>query len=382
MSFFKSKPKSFLGVDLGAGGIKVVEIEKFRGRSHLLTYGYTERSPEITGKSIVDDKKTGGLLAKICQKAKVKSNKAIAGLPVSSVFSSIITVTSVSEKELKSAVESQARKLLSYPVEESVLDWKILDEEKDLATTKQPAGSSRQKWGKTRQARLQRVLLTAAPRELINKYVEIFKTAKLELLYLETEAFAIIRSLVGKDKSVVTIVDIGAVKTNILIIDAGTPIVTRSINIGGAMITKILSEKMKIGVSEAEEMKRDTRYAERVVAAGDKSAGLPKPIELLLTPVINEIRYCFNLYLKQNANEDGVSPAVDGTSRKVEKIILSGGTALFPQLANYFSQVLNIKVLVGNPWARVLFPDELKPDLDELGSRFAVAIGLATREME
>ncbi|NQU84048.1 MAG: type IV pilus assembly protein PilM [Parcubacteria group bacterium] len=359
---FKKKSKSFLGVDLGAGGIKVIEIEKLKERSHLLTYGYTERPPEDASKSILDDKKTGELLSKICKKSQVKSNKAIAGLPISAVFSSIISVSPVSEKELKSAVEVQAQKLLPYPLEEAVLDWKVLKEEK-----KDNESDPEKK------SLLQRVLLTAAPKDLINKYVAIFKTAKLELLYLETEAFALVRSLVGKDKSTIAIVDIGATKTNILIVDNGTPMVTRSINMGGAMITKVLSEKMKINLAEAEEMKKDMKQA---VASGttEDKAKIPKPVELLLTPVINEINYSFNLYLKENSEEN--------SGKKIEKIILTGGTALFPNLAKYFSEMLKIKVFVGNPWARMLYPDELRSDLDELGSRFSVAIGLAMRDIE
>ncbi|MEA3272221.1 MAG: type IV pilus assembly protein PilM [Patescibacteria group bacterium] len=349
---FKKKPKSFLGVDLGAGGIKVVEIEKLKGRPRLLTYGYTERSPKLVETSILDDKKTGETLSKICKKAGAKSNNAIAGLSISSVFSSLITVAPTSEEELKTAVEAQARKLLSYPVEEAVLDWKVLDSEEG-------------------QGKLQRVLLTAAPKELINKYVEVFKVAKLNLLYLETEAFALVRSLVGKDKSSVAIVDIGAAKTNILIVEAGIPIVTRSINVGGVMITKEFSEKMKINIEEAENLKKDMK---NTTGANDQEVKISKPIELLLTPVINEIRYSINLYLKEN--KDG------NVGRKIEKIILTGGTALFPQLVGYFSQMLKVKVFVGNPWARVLYPNELRTDLDELGSRFSVAIGLAVRDIE
>lgn len=363
---FKKKPKSFLGVDLGAGGIKVVEIEKLKSRPRLLTYGFTERPPEEAAENILDDKNTGATLAKICQKARAKSNNAIAGLPISSVFSSIITVVSSSGKELKGAVEAQAKKLLPYPVEEAVLDYKVLD-------------------GGAEKSALQRILLTAAPKELINKYVQIFKSAKLNLLYLETEAFALIRSLVGKDKSPVAIIDMGAAKTNILIVDNGTPAVTKSINMGGAMITKAFSEKMKIEMEEAENLKKDMR---NTVDQSGQEIKIPKPVELLLTPVINEIRYCFNLYLKENSHqtmedsESGAQESSGFTGKKVEKIILTGGSALLPNLTNYFENMLKVRVFVGNPWARVLYPDELRPVLDELGSRFAVSIGLAMRETE
>jgi type IV pilus assembly protein PilM len=355
--FLKRKPKTFLGVDIGAGGIKMAEFEKYKGRPRLLTYGYSERRPEEVEIDVLNDKKTGEILAKICANAGVKGSRAIAGLPISAIFSSIINIPPSSEKELKMTVELQASKLLPYPLEEAVLDYKILNTEK-----KDSSKSAR-------------VLLTAAPKNLINKYVEIFKNAKLELLYLETEAFGLIRSLIGKDKSTIAILDIGATKTNILIVENGIPAVTKSINLGGLMITKALSEMTKVGIIEAESLKRDARFAEN----GGAEAGsvLPKPIESLLVPVLNEIRYCFNLYLNENSKE-----TAEGKSAKVEKIVLTGGSAFYPHLADFFSRALNIRVFLGNPWARVLYPEDLKFDLDELGSRFSVAVGLAMREVE
>ncbi len=334
----------------------MAEFEKYKGRPRLLTYGYSEREPEEADVDILSDKKISEVLAKICAKAKIKGSKAIAGLPISSVFSSIINIPPTTPKELKMAVELQARKLLPYPLEEAVLDYKVLSGEKKEDIKKSS-----------------RVLLTAAPKKLIDRYVEIFKAAKLELLYLETEAFGLIRSLIGKDNATIAILDIGAAKTNILIVENGIPVVTRSINFGGLMVTKTLSEIMKVGISEAETLKRDARLTE---SGANASSALPKPIELLLVPLINEIRYCFNLYFNENQKSE------NSISKGVEKIILTGGAALYPHLADFFSRALNIKVFLGNPWARVLFPDDLKFDLDDLGSRFAVAVGMAMRETE
>lgn len=350
--FLKGKPKTFLGVDIGAGGIRVAEFEKYKGRPRILTYGWSERGPEETDSDILSDKKTGETLAKICANAKVKGSRAIAGLPISSVFSSIINVPQASPRELKMAVELQAKKLLPYSLEEAVLDYKVLEN------------------GKGGAGKLSRALLTAAPKILIDKYVEIFRTAKLELLYLETEAFGLIRSLIGKDNSTIAILNIGATKTNILIVEKGAPIVTQSINLGGLMITKTLSEMMKVGLKEAEMLKRDARHS--VSVGQGATTVLPKQIESLLVPILNEIRYCFNLYLSENGGQAG----------KVEKIILTGGASLYPYLPEFFSRALNIRVFLGNPWARVLFPDDLKFDMDDLGPRFAVAVGLAMRETE
>ncbi len=42
MSSFSAK-NSYLGVDLGASSVKVVELANFKGRPRLVTYGFSER---------------------------------------------------------------------------------------------------------------------------------------------------------------------------------------------------------------------------------------------------------------------------------------------------------------------------------------------------
>jgi hypothetical protein len=41
-----------------------------------------------------------------------------------------------------------------------------------------------------------------------------------------------------------------------------------------------------------------------------------------------------------------------------------------------------VNTYLGNPWARVVFPPDLRSVLEELGPRFAVTIGCAMRDIE
>ena len=65
----------------------------------------------------------------------------------------------------------------------------------------------------------------------------------------------------------------------------------------------------------------------------------------------------------------------------MEKIILTGGSSVLIGLTDYLKEILQIKVYVGDPWARVIYPVELKSVLAELGPRFSVPVGLAMREI-
>ncbi|MBU0648840.1 pilus assembly protein PilM [Patescibacteria group bacterium] len=356
MPFFK-KPikKSYLGVDFGASGIKIAELMNEKGRARLLTYGYSDRPFDSMSTNIIDTAKdTADLIRKICAKANTSSIKAVAGLPVASVFSSIVTVQAKNKNELQAAIHAKAKKLIPLPIEEMIIDSKVLD--------KIP-----EKGEFPKDLRNVRVLLTGAPKNIVKKYIEIFKLAGLELLSLETEAFALIRSLVGKDPSPIMIIDFGSMRTNLSVIEKGTPFLNRSINMGGHTLTKTISQSLGVSLKQAEQMKRDISALTRLAPGGS----LPKLLDNLLQPIVNEIKYSLNMYAGQKESE--------GTT--VEKIILTGGSSLLPNFSDYFTKLLNINTYLGDPWARVIYPLELKPVLQEMGPRFSVAIGLAMRDI-
>ena len=342
-------PKSYLGVDLGTTSVKLVELKEEEKHAKLVTYGYSEQTEKTSSeKSLLETPdKAIDLLKKICAKAKTTTRQAVAGLPAASVFSSIITVPGTG-KDVAEAVQLEAKKILPLPVEETILDWRVLGDEVD----------------KTKKS--SQILLTAAPKELVKKYLDIFKGAGLNLISLETETFALVRSLVGIDKSAIAIINMGAMSTAISIIKNGVPFLSRSLNIGGLTITNELSASLGMDFSEAEQLKYD------VGISTESGGNMSKIVEKAFAMLLNEIRYCVNVYQGQG----------NGGTKRVEKIILTGGGSTMPNFVDYLGQALNMRAHIGNPWARVIYPESLKPILDQIGPRFAVAIGLATREIE
>ena len=338
--------ESFLGVDIGSTSIKLVELAKERGVPALVTYGYAERaiSDIVKGDAKTILAKIANLLKKLYTQAGITSYKAVTALPNFSVFNSVITLPMMNKKELGSAVHWEAKKFIPMPIEDVVLDWRIIDTIS--------VDSKRKNY---------RILLTAAAKNLVKRYVEIFKQADLQLLSLETESFALARALIGKSQATTMIIDSSAVTTDIIIIEKGVPALNRSIDVGGITISRAIANSLKVDFKRAEQFKRDIGM--------NGSSKIPKVIEGILKPVIDEMRYSLRLYQDQSG-------------KVVEKVIFSGGSAYLPNLPEHFSKILNIQVIVGNPWARVAFPEDLKPALDEVAPRFAVAVGLALREIK
>jgi type IV pilus assembly protein PilM len=383
MPLFKKKVNSYIGVDLGTAGIKVVELANTKGHAQLLTYGIVESSADVVRSNAPETiNKVVELLKTIIAKSHVTTDRAVAALPAFSVFSSILSLPPMPKSDLAQAVKWEAKKFVPMPLDEMILDWKLLKNIPEIGTDQTLAIDIEKEEAEKVKAEDEnsfvqkkevpvkqekqnyRVLITAAPKNLVSRYLEIFKKANLKLISLETESFALARSLFFGAKLPVMIIDIGSLTTAISIIEDGVPILNRSLDVGGATLTQAISTSLNIDRRRAEQFKRDIG-----IAHTNASSGIPKVIERALNPVINEVKYSLNLYQSQ-------------TAQGIEKVILVGGSAFLPSITDYFSQVLNLNVYVGDPWFRVSYPEDLKLVLEEVGSRLAVAVGLGMRDID
>ena len=379
MKFFsKHKSKSYLGIDIGASGMKLVELAGEHGRARLLTYGFTDQIPTEEGRALTQDPKHASeVLKELLKSSGAQSRRAMVSLPVSSVYSSVIAIPEPkNQEEAKPLIEAQARKLIPMPLEEMVLSSTFVDPVKKESVLKKEVGKGER--GKGLGARDQdakfeapkkqknvRVLISAAPRSLVQNYVEIFKGAGVELVALDIESFGLIRSLIGKDRSTVLLVDLGARRTNLTVVEKGIPFFTRSVQVGGRDFTQAIATALGVEPTEAEQMKFD-------LAMSGLADVAPKMVKQVFGQLINEVSYVFEQYKRQELSD----------SKRVEKIILTGGSAHLPGMKEFFVSSLNLNTYVGDPWARVVVPEDLRLLLDTVGPGLSIATGLAMRDLE
>jgi type IV pilus assembly protein PilM len=345
MGLFSSSDNSYLGVDIGDSSLKLVELKKKGKKIYLSNYAFSENVSDIKFTKIDDTVYLAKAINKVCKESNIKAKRVTASLPTFAVFSSIINLNNVEKKNMAEAVADEARKVIPLPLEEMKIDFKIM-----------PAipGADRAN---------SRVFLTGSPKKLVRKYIDIFKAADLELLNLETETFSLVRSLLGSDKSTVMIAEIGANSTDISIIKESIPVLNRSLEICGNTITHDLATAMGLDVVQAEQFKIDLSISE-------KGNGELLPIIVkTIAPIVSEIEYMLDFF---NMSNQG----------KVEKIILSGGGSMLTGLPEYLSEKLNLQVIVGDPFSRVVYAEELRPVINEVGPKLAVAVGLALRDIE
>ncbi len=350
-----------LGIDIGTVGVKVVELTLEKEKPRLTTYGYAEITSIQNDLSLLlEPDKIANMIKSICKDAGVRAKKAIAALPASEVFHTIISIPIPSSplEDLRPAIEAQAKKVFSLPLEEMVLDSVVLDKEalKNAGKNEGAAASE----GKER---FIRIFLTGAPKKLIQKYLDVFTKAGIELVSLETEVMSLVRALVSEENAQIMIVDMGGKRSNVIIADEGIPFLTRGIKGGGEEITRALAKNMGISEADAEVAKRDLGYGVQE---------LPKPLQEALQPMVHEMRYALQMYADQAFHDH----------KTVEKIFITGGSAHLPGIDAYVTAALNVNVYIGDPWARIATAPEAREILEEVGPRLCVAAGLALRITE
>ncbi|HJN84786.1 MAG TPA: pilus assembly protein PilM [Patescibacteria group bacterium] len=367
MSLFGKKEERYIGVDVGAGGMKIVELLFENGHYKLMTYGSTSRNADVVATSLTENPEVAVKhLKELVKEAGVEGKDVIASLPVHSVFSSIIAIPKVKDElETRSLVRRQAEKLLPLPLAEMIIDYQLIDDknikdsgDKGSAAKEEKTLVAEKNEATGRADENVRVMITGAQKTMVSTYTKIFQNAGLDLMSLETEPFALIRSMIGDDKSPIMILDLGAFRTNMTIVENGIPFINRSIKVGGGSVTQAIANQMSISIEEAEQVKYDLH------ASG---SAIPKAVVDLFQPIVHEVNYAMEVFVKSEISKN----------QHVEKVILTGGSALLPGLDQFLTEQLNVRTFVGDPWARVKVNPALRPVLDELGPRFAVAIGLA-----
>lgn len=358
---FKKKSSNYLGIDIGTTGIRLVELAKEGAKQNLVNYGHLESEDYLSlgggsgNKKLVDntylshDKIVKDLKEVIAAMA-IDAQKVSMSIPISSAFSSVISLPSIDEDEIDKAVNFEARKYIPIPLEEVNFGWSLVS-----------SGNSGDKNAK----KIIRVLLVAIPKDITIKYSNITQSLNLDLISLETESFPLARSLVDGERGVFTICDIGSKTTSITIVEDGVVLASHSVsNIGGLEITNILSHGFNIDPKRAEALKRDI---------GLKFSGADKKVSEIMMPIVSviasDIKKINETYTRDYKKE-------------IDKIILTGGSASLPGIVEFFKNELRVGVEIGNPWKKISYDEKLSPKLAEIAPQFSIAVGLALRGFE
>jgi len=361
------KPKQFLGVDIGTSSVKLVELSKKGKQIKLDTYGefkaanYVEHSQATSNLKQpyrLTDQQIANITRLVIKESGAKSKHVTFSLPALSTFTTVFSVPEMTRKELAQSIPYEAKQYVPLPLSEVILDWHIIGKKEMSA----PDGALKGPASAPGAAQLE-IFVAAFPKEMVNRFSRIAKLAGLELRALELETFSLIRSSVEATKNPVAVIDLGANASNISIVKDKFIHMTHNFDISGATITSTLSSALQIDSRRAEQMK---------MQQGLLGQSGEAEISNIITPLVDLILSESDRILESYARKTGT---------KVAKIVLSGGTANLPGLVDRFVQHFKIETTISNPFLRIAHPSVIAGVLKEIGPDFAIATGLAMREL-
>lgn len=344
MAFGFGKPY-FLGIDFGTASIKAVELSVKDNHPVLINYGQVsladlEKGTPPEGRSY-DEEVVLHLIA-LLKEMKPKSRSAYVAMPAFIGLISLIELPVMEESELQEAVRFEAHKYIPSPLDEVALSWEV------IGVRDAPDGTSKME-----------VLLVAALNKEVSRYEHHIASSGLKLDFLELETFSMSRSIVGDEPGLTLLIDIGSRASNLVLIENGLVKVSRNLDVGGRDITRVLAESLSITEERAKVLKRSGKDF------------LIAPESALIFPALQMIASeAERMLIAYQGKHSGV---------QCKGIILSGGTAQFSGLTEYYANLLKLPVRLGNPWKNIEYDPRLAEKINEFGTSFSVAIGLALR---
>jgi type IV pilus assembly protein PilM len=271
----------------------------------------------------------------------------------------ILEIAGISDtKQLENAIRYRAQEALPIPLEQAVLDFHVLGERVDDE-------------GQT----VKKVMLVVAYRELIDRYVSACKKAGIRLAGIDLEAFALLRAL-GEppaegepSDAALVVVSLGHDRSTFAVSDGRVCEFTRVLDWGGTTLNVAIARELDLAPSEADPVKRELSLSSANVPEGltqEQADQAREAVRRQLQAFARELVSSLQFY----QNQPG--------SLGIGEIVVTGGTAHLPGLAEELQRLIGVRVAVGDPLLRVKLGRKLK-ETEQLGS-LSVAIGLGIED--
>jgi type IV pilus assembly protein PilM len=333
-----------LGIDIGSKSIKIIELVRSGETWQLKSSGAVGYAGITPDKATADSDYSAlaEVLKKIITQIGVTTKDVNISLPESLAFTRLIKFPMLTDEEVASAVKWEAEQYIPIPANEAVIQYTVLEKNQEKNSVS--------------------VLLVAAPKVVVEKYVKVIKLAGLVPVSAETELAALSRSL-APAKGVSLLLDMGSSATDMSIVNDSNIVFTRSIPVAGDAFTRAVSQSLGIEPPQAEEYKKT--YG---MDPNQLEGKVRKALDPIFRVIIDEIKKAVHFY---QTDEGGSAPT---------SIIITGGASTMPGIVSFLTENLNIETVIGNPFGKVSIDPETSKQLAPYMSIYGTAVGLAMRE--
>lgn len=334
--------KIVVGLDVGSYSVKAVALQPSGDR--LTLQGYAQAR--------IGTQEPVEVIRKVIDQLGIRPKRMVTSVSGRSVIVRQVETPRLPSDELKAHIAYEADKYIPFGSEEVIIDCQTLpDRDEAKATNMQ-------------------VLLVAVRRGFVEDHITQLKAAGLAPEVIDVDVFALSNAyeLLGPgpaaagEKTATALIDIGASKSNIAIVQGNRLLFTREVYLAGNEITDAIVRTFNEPAEDVERIK--SAPGEALEALMD--AALPAFEDLA-----NEIRLSFDY--------------VEGQFEvQVADLVLTGGSSQLPGIAEILGNILGRPVHVFDPLAGLdLVPSKYDINgLDANGPSLTVALGLAAHLLQ
>lgn len=349
LNIFQSKSSAVIGLDIGSGAIKLLQLAR-SGGGFRVDYFAHEPLPKgvVSDGSINDTEVVSETIRRAVKRAGTKAKHCVVAVSGSSIINRTITLpASLSELEMESRIELEAGQHIPYPLDEVNIDFEVLG----MAP---------------RNAELVEVLLVASRKENIDMRRSVVEDSGLLAKVVDVEAFAVSNAydeLVSPRESVddgqaVALLDIGSDSTSLIVTKERRLLYTREQPFGGRSLQDDIQR----------------RYGDEYADFDfNESASAPPGFE-------DEILQPFKQQIVQQISRALQFYASSSNYSAVSRLYLSGGCSGIDGLSQMVDDELGISAEVADPVAGMRIAGAVSTNqLQRYAGALMVAAGLALR---
>jgi type IV pilus assembly protein PilM len=348
---------SVVALDLGSSAIAAVEITTTREKVSL-TNANVEPIPTglMHDGEIQEPDELADVIRRIWKAGGFSGRKVRLGIANQRVLVRVIDLPVLTDvKERRAAVAYEAQEHIPIPLDQAVMDFQ------GIGTFAADGGER------------ERIVVVAAPRDMIDQLARVVRRARLQPTGIDLEAFAILRALMppasvldegSPDTDAQVVVHVGAEVTHVIVSVDRNCHFTRLVNFGGDLLTAAVAQRLECSNDQAEALKITCGLLGDPQGRWDADtvAEVQHALALAARPLVREVVRSLDYYRSQPS------------SRTIDKVVLSGGTALCMGLDRYMRQGLSIPVETGDAASQL---DDRGGMSTAMAHRASVAIGLA-----
>ena len=353
-SIFNPKLRPLIGVDISSTAIKMVElVDAGKGQPRVERYAIEPLPKDaMLDGNLASLEAVADTLRRCWERLGTATRYIAMALPTSAVITKKITLpANLREEEMEIQVESEANQYIPFALEEVNLDFQVIG----------PAPSNPDDV---------EVLLAASRKEKVEDCVAAAELAQLKPVIMDVEGYAtqaayelVLKQLPGEGaRQIVALVNVGASAMKVTIMKDDQQIYLREQAFGGFQLTEKIMHAYGMGQDEAENLKRSGTPPDNY------EAEILHPfIENLAQEVARAMQFFFT----------------STPYNEVNHIVLAGGSALVPGVAEIVGQRTNVNTLLANPFAGMAISPRIRAkQLAADAPSLMVACGLALRKFD